>query len=155
MQTLHPLFLGPLEDVPRFLGRRYFLCFGNLKFQINLKFFADFAYFRLINHLKPAKHRRQLTYQDASFQWLKVLLLGVERWRLNLDCFGCFCEKTFTHIFTFLFVYAWAIFRQTIAPKLSTISEKPTTIEYFFDKVKFLWNVSIGAILLASNEFPD
>ena len=81
-----------LGDFPRVLGRRDFLSFGNVKFLINLKVFA---LFRLINHIKPAKHRRQLTYQDPSFQWLKVLLLGVEKWRINLDFFGCFCEKNF------------------------------------------------------------
>ena len=126
-----------------------------MKFLINLKVFADFAYFRLINHIKPAKQRRQLRYQDPSFQWLKVSLLGVEKWRLNLEFFGCFCEKTFTRILTYLFVYAWAIFRQTIAPKLSELSEKTTTIDYFSDNVIFLRKFSIGAILLASDEFSD
>ena len=59
------------------------------------KNFADFASFRLINHIKPAKHRRQLTYQDPSFLWLKVLLLGVERWRLNWEFFCVFLRKMF------------------------------------------------------------
>ena len=61
------------------------------------KIFAHFDYFRLINHIKPAKHRRQLTYQDPSFQWLEVALLGVEKWRLKLEFFGCFCENFYAY----------------------------------------------------------
>ena len=78
----------------RFLGRRDFLSFGNVKFLINSKVFA---YFRLINHIKPAKHTRQLTYQDPSFQWLKVLLLGVEKWRLKLEFFWVFLRKNYAY----------------------------------------------------------
>ena len=75
-----PHNIGGAMDFPRFLGRHYFLSFGNVNFLINLKAFAGFAYFWLKNHIKRQKHRRQLTYQDPSFQWLKLLLLGVEKW---------------------------------------------------------------------------
>ena len=60
----------------------------------------------------------------------------------------CFCEKAFTRILLFLIVYAWANFRQTIAWKLSELSEKTTTIDYFSDNVKFLGKLSIGAIFI-------
>ena len=109
-----------------------------MKLLINFKIFASFAYFRLINHIKPAKHRRQLTYQDPSFQWLKILTQGVEKWRFKWEFLGFFCEKTFTRILTFLFVYAWAIFPQIFAPKQSELSEKTTTIDYFSENVKIL-----------------
>ena len=122
---------------------------------INLKVFADCAYFRLINHIKPAKHRRQLTYQDPSFQWLKVLLLGVEKWRLKLEFFGCFCEKTFTRILTFLFVNVWAISDQPLLRSYPNYPKKTTTIDYFSDNVKFPRKFSIGAISLASDELSD
>ena len=69
--------------------------------------------------------------------------------------FECFCQKSFTRILTFLFVYAWAIFRQTNASKLSELSEKITTIDYFSDNAEFQQKFSIGAILLASDEFFD
>ena len=114
-----------------------------MKLLINLKVFA---YFRLINHIKQDKHRHRLTYQDPSFQWLEVLLVGVEKWRITLEFFVCFCEETFTRILAFRFVYAWAIFRQTIAPEVSELSEKMNTLDYFYDKVKFLRKFSFSAI---------
>ena len=56
--------------------------------------FPDFASFRLINHITPAKHRRQLTYQEPSFQWLKDLLLRVEKMRLKVEfCLGVFAKE--------------------------------------------------------------
>ena len=74
---------------------------------------------------------------------------------MKLHFFGCFCKKIFTHILTFLFVYVWEIFRQTIAPKLSELSEKTTTFDHISDNVKFLRRYSIGAIVLASDESSD
>ena len=99
-----------LGDFPRFLDRRDFQSIKNVKFLINLKGFADGAYFRLINHIKPTKHRGQLTYQDPSFQWLKVLLLGVEK----LEFFWVFLRKNFYAYFDIAFVCAWANFRQML-----------------------------------------
>ena len=137
-------------------SRRFFENFRPRDFLNSDKFktFCQLCIFRLINHIKQAKHRRQLAYQD-TFQRLKGLLLGVEKSRLKLEFFGCFCENTFTRILTFLFVNTWAIFRQTIAPKLSKLSGKTFSIDYFFGIVKFLRKLSIGAIFSASDEFSD
>ena len=41
-----------------------------------VKIFADFAYFRLINHIEPAKHRRQLTYQDPLVSVAEGFITG-------------------------------------------------------------------------------
>ena len=152
---VEPITPGPSRRFSEIFRPARFFKLRKREISGKFKSFCRFCLFSVDKPHQPAKHRRQLTYQDPSFQWLMVLLLGVEKLRIKLEFFGCFCQETFTRIVTFLFVYAWAIFRQTIPPKLSELSEKTTTIDYFSDNVKFLLKFSVGAILLASDEFSD
>ena len=65
--SLEPLLLRHLRFSEIFRLARFFKLRKTISWRI-LKFFADFAYFPLISQIKPAKHMRQLTYQDPSLQ---------------------------------------------------------------------------------------
>ena len=122
---------------------------------INLKVLSNFAYFRLINQIKLAKHRRQLTYQDPFFQWLKVLLLGVEKWRLKLEFFWVFSRNTFYVYFDIPICMFLGHFPTNHCSEAIRIIRKTTTTDYISDNVKFLRKFSISAILLASDEISE
>ena len=96
--SVERITLGPSRSFPEIFRLGRFFKLRKREISV-LKLFPDFAVFRLINHIKPVKHSHQLTYQDPSFQWLKVFLLGVEKWRLKLEFFWVFSRKNFYALF--------------------------------------------------------
>ena len=83
--SVEPITPGPSRRFSKILRPARF--FKIRKREISDKF-KNFLQFCLLSVEKPhqttAEHMRQLTYQDPSFQWLKVLILGVEKLQLKV-----------------------------------------------------------------------